>query len=131
MAFIMKHWGWFFFAFIFLCLIVGLASDVGKKPDAYEPYPKMYNRNGLMNKQMKIYCDTLTPTTGNGQTIDISAVGFTNVCNAIVTAQRNTSTLGQIPMACIKSISTTSIAVNIIEPNMSLVTILGSGVLLG
>lgn len=131
MAFIMKHWGWFFFAFIFLCLIAGLASDWNKKPDAYQPYPKMYNRSGVLLRQMRIFCDTIIPTTGNGQTVDISAAGFSTICNAVVTAQKNTATLSDIPLVSVKNCTTTTLTVNIINPNMSLVTLLGSGVLLG
>lgn len=119
--------------FILVLLVTGLASDIFKKvsPESYNPYPKVYNRNGPIIQRMKLYCDTLVPTTSSGQSINISAAGFTSVCNVVVTPMRNTSTIDELPIIALKTISTTAVTVNMIEPNTSIVSILGSGVLLG
>lgn len=74
---------------------------------------------------------TVSPSTGNGYSIDISGVGFTNVIGYSVEAIKNTATPTSAPKVSIKSISSTAIVVNIIEGNSSTVNILGSLVLLG
>jgi len=136
MAFVKKYIGFFLLIFVFVLLMVGLGSDYNTKSPqkgvAYNPYAvSMYNRSGQVNQQMKVLCDTLTPSTATSQTISIASAGFTKILSATVTAARNTTTIGSMPLATIQSCTTSTLTVNIIDPNMSLITILGSGVLLG
>lgn len=74
---------------------------------------------------------TVSPLTGNGHAVDISGLGFNNIISVHATAIKNTATATSVPNVAIKSISTSSIVLNIVEGNSSLVTLLGSGVLLG
>lgn len=79
----------------------------------------------------RIYADTITPTTGNGFVIDISAAGFTTMPRVQVSAMRNTGTVTSVPNVAVKSISTTQVVVNITEGNTATVNILGNIILLG
>ena len=79
----------------------------------------------------RIYADTITPTTGNGFSIDISAAGFSTIPRVQVLPMRNTATVTSVPNVAVKSISTTTIVVNITEGNPNTVNILGSIVTLG
>lgn len=74
---------------------------------------------------------TVTPTTGNGYSINISGAGLTNLVGYTITPVKNTSTATSVPKIAIKSKSSSAIVVNIIEGNNNTVNILGSLVLLG
>lgn len=74
---------------------------------------------------------TVTPTTGNGYSIDISGVGLSNLVGYSIVPIKSTATATSVPKIAIKSESTSAIVVNIIEGNASTVNILGSLVLLG
>ena len=96
-------------------------------------YPiSFFNHNGQFQTDgMKVYCDTLTPTTAVGQSIDISAAGFSSITTAQVIALRATGSADASPQVSINTITTTSLTVNITQANASLVTILGLNVLQG
>ena len=112
---------------IFICIskIVSWANNSNS-------YPVYYDRVGQLNStQVKILCDTITPTTANGFSIDISSPGF-NVIKAVsILPQLNTATLGSMPIIEIKSISTTTLVVNILTENSGTISILGTPVLSG
>lgn len=74
---------------------------------------------------------TVSPSTGNGYSIDISGVGLTNLLGYSITPIKNTATPTSAPKLSVKSESNTAIVVNIIEGNASTINILGSLVLLG
>lgn len=90
-----------------------------------------YNAAGRVNQRMKVWSDVVTPSTANGYSVDISSAGFGTVVYVNAIPIRNTSTTTSVPNCAVKSISTTAIVFNIVEGNSSLVTLLGSGVLLG
>lgn len=113
--------------------IVGSFSFRGIKDFNKTYYPiSFFNHNGQFQTDgMKVYCDTLTPTTASGMAIDISAAGFTTITTAQVIALENVATADASPQVSIKTISNTSLTVNITQANSSLVSILGLNVLQG
>ena len=79
----------------------------------------------------KVAMGTVTPSTGNGYSIDISGVGFSNVLGYEIMSVKSTASATSVPKVSVKSVSNTAIVVNIIEGNANTVNILGSLVLLG
>lgn len=69
----------------------------------------------------------VTPNTGNGYSINISGVGFTNVLSCSVIPIKNATSAPACPKVSIKSISNTAVVVNITEGN----DLLQLGLLLG
>lgn len=92
---------------------------------------RIYNSSGLVNQAVRMWCDTVTPSTSNGYSINISSAGFTRVLAANVIAIRNTTTAATVPNAAIKTMSTTAITVNVVEDNPATISILGISVLSG
>lgn len=88
--------------------------------------PIYYNRSGAVSVT-KIFTDTITPTTGNGYSVNISAAGFTNIISANATTIFNTSTPTSIHSVEVKSITSSAVVLNIIQQNVT--TILGINVL--
>lgn len=86
-----------------------------------------YNGSGHIIQKIKEWTAIVTPTTGNGYSIDISAAGFSTILSANVTTQFNTGTATSLHVVEIKSISTTAIVVNILQQNVT--SILGIDVL--
>lgn len=100
--------------------------------ERFNSNPVFFDKNGqCTTNQIKIWGDTVVPTTSNGYTIDYSSAGFSTVKRVIITPQLNTATIGSMPLAVIKNFSTTSATVNILTQNNSTVTILGINVLSG
>lgn len=98
----------------------------------YNSYPIFYDHNGqLASKNVKIFCDTVTPSTANGYSIDISSAGFTTIKGVTITAQNNTATIASMPIVVIKSITSSAIVVNILTQNNATTTIVGITVLSG
>lgn len=97
---------------------------------AYEPV-SFYTRNGKINRLIKVFSDTITPSTANGYSLDISSAGFNTVLSVNAIAVRNTATSTSVANVGVKTMSTTSIVFNSTEGNSSLINILGSNVLLG
>lgn len=113
-----------------ICAIVGVLGYVGFIKS--NSYPVFYDKNGqLTGNQVKIWGDTVVPTTANGYTIDYSSAGFTTVKEITVTPQLNTNTIGSMPILVIKSFTNTSCVVNILTQNNAVVSILGINVLSG
>lgn len=97
----------------------------------YNSYPVYFTHSGQMQgNTVRIYADTVSPTSAT-YSIDISAVGYTGVLSCNVVASNNTSSIGSMPIAVIKTVSPTAIVVNILQSNTSLVSILGLNVLQG
>ncbi len=93
--------------------------------------PTNTNLSGSAVSITKQVFGTVTPTTGNGYSINISGAGLTNLIAYSIIPVKNTSTATSVPKIAVKSESTSSIVVNIIEGNNNTVNILGSVVLLG
>ena len=115
-----------------LIILIGIVVYMGsfEKPPAYTPV-MFYNKNGIINKISKIFTDTLTASTGNAYSVDISAAGFANISSINIMAERNTGTATSVPNVAIKSFTNSAVVVNVIEGNGTLVTILGLSVLSG
>lgn len=114
---------------ITILAVIAIAIGILK---THNSYPVFYDKNGqLTANQIKIWGDTVTPTTANAYSIDISSAGFSVLKSVTVTPQFNTSTIGSMPIVVIKSISTTTVVVNILTQNNATVTILGINVLSG
>lgn len=111
-----------------LALVIVILGVLGLR----NSYPVFYDKNGQINaNQIKIWGDTVTPTTANGYSIDISSAGLSVLKSVTVTPQFNTATIGSMPIVVIKSQSPTAIVVNILTQNSATITILGISVLSG
>lgn len=105
-------------------IIISIAAG-----NSYDPI-KFYNRTAQVSGLKKMFIDTfLVTTTGDAFTVNISSAGFSHVFSAAAIPMRNTSTLTQIAVSNLKSISTTSAVFNIVQPTSTSVTILGISVL--
>lgn len=75
-----------------------------------------YNQSGQV-AVIKSMCFTVSASTSNGLSIDISQAGFTSILGYSVMAIRNTSNASASPNVSVKSVSNTAIVVNIVEAN--------------
>ena len=90
-----------------------------------------FNAAGAFPVPTKKWIALVTPTTGNGYSIDISSAGFSSIVNVQVIAVKNTATVTSAPNVSIKTVSTSAIVVNITEGSTNLVTLLSTSVLSG
>ena len=95
---------------------------------AYDPPTQFYTHNGLLQKRMKVFVDTASITSAT-QTFDISAAGFTQIGAISVQPELNTANASNMPLADIKSYTTTSVVANFVQSNTTAVSILGVNVL--
>jgi len=75
-----------------------------------------------------IIADTVvTPTTGNGYSVDISRFGFTNTASMNVQIQvfNNTNTVTSMPIVSGKTFTSTSVTFNTVFSNSQTISILG------
>jgi len=87
---------------------------------------KVFNHSGLVTiKPYKIYTDTVTATTGNGYSIDISAAGFTKVLAVQVQPEFSTTDANTVPSTAIKSWTNSAVTVNVVNQNRIFVSLLG------
>ncbi len=116
---------------LILMFAIGLIFSFDKHhPHAYDPI-KFYNRNGLSAPVSKIYLDTFNVSSSSGYSVDISGAGFTSIKGAQAVAMKNSATATSVPNISVKTVSTSSVVLNITEGNGSLINLLGSNVLLG
>ncbi len=92
--------------------------------------PTNYNSSGVIPINKKWY-GLVSPSTGNGYSVDISSAGFTSVTSVMAIGIKNTATATSTPQVAVKSVSTTAVVLNITEASASVVTILGISVLSG
>ena len=85
---------------------------------------RVYNGSGQVNQSIKIWTDVLTPTTGNGYSVDISSAGFGTVLSVMAISEFSTGTTTTMRNAEIKSYSTSAVVVNIAVPNATVVSLL-------
>lgn len=111
-------------AFMFLTLLFFFKENK-------ETQVKIYNRNGIISREIRLWLDTITVSSSNAFSVDISSAGFSGVMAVYASAIKNTSSVSSVPFCQVKTIGTSSIVVNLIEQNSSTVNILGSLVLLG
>lgn len=86
-----------------------------------------YNGSGRVYQRMKIFCDEITPSSASGN-INISSAGFSTILSVHVTAYKSGVTYGIDANA---TTTLTSVSYTLTQPNTTLVSILGNGVLLG
>lgn len=110
--------------------ILFVTGIIAWSPKSYTPV-RFYNSAGEMRNTMRIFADTITPNTSNGYSMDISAAGFTRILSVNAIASRNTATATSVANVGVKTWTNSSIVFNSTEGNASLVTLLGSSVLLG
>lgn len=79
----------------------------------------------------KAWSKLIDITTANGQTVDISSAGFTQIINYFVTTMRDVATAEQTADVKIKSVSLTQVVLNTTTPNIATVQILGINVMAG
>lgn len=109
-------------------LVVLSFIGIGK----FNSYPIFYNHSGQCTaKTVRIYSDTTTPTTSNGFSIDISSAGFSSISSVGINPVLNTATIANMPIVVVKSISNTTIVVNLLTQNNATVSILSINVLSG
>lgn len=113
-------------------LLVGVILFAGKPSSnvAYDPL-YFYDHLARINRPMKIWVDTITPSTSNGYSLDISSAAFSKIMSISAIAGRNTATATSVANVGVKSYTTTAVVFNSTEGNASLVNVLGSNVLLG
>lgn len=92
-----------------------ISNALATVPDSIQ----VYRLNGaVVNQKIKMLCDTITVTgSASGFTIDISALGFTQIFTHQVVAVRNTSSASASPNVSVKSWTNTSLVLNIVEDN--------------
>ncbi len=104
----------------------GAYSDLTGKPSLISDY----GPSGAISVT-KRWVGSVTPSTGNGYSIDISSAGFSNIVSVSVVGVKNTNSTYLSPQVSVKSKSTSAIVVNITEANAATVSILGINVLSG
>lgn len=108
----------------------GSYNDLSNQPSIPTP-ATYYNASGSMSAPTKVWMGTVTPTTGNGYSINISSAGFSTILGYQVIVNKNNSTANSSANVSVKSVSTSALVVNIVEGNASTTTILGINVLSG
>lgn len=91
-----------------------------------------YGNSKISTAPLKYYDTTITnPSTSSGLSIGIGHVGFTSNPTVMVIGMRNTTDAATAPQASLKSVSTSTIILNVTEGNTSTINILGNIVPLG
>lgn len=124
-ALVFKRISYFFASVIVIfafCIVFVYA-----KPE-YNPVVRYYTSSGIINQPTRVWDGVITPTTGAGQTVDISSAGFSSINSVSITPANNTSTVTSMPFVCIKSYTTSQITVNVLTSNNQTISILGANV---
>jgi len=88
-------------------------------PNNSNVQPQFYTSSGMVSQQIKVWNGIVTPSTGSGQTVDISSAGFSTILNVQAQVESNTASATSVPLVSIKSYTTTSVVTNIIVSNNS------------
>lgn len=110
--------------------VIGSIAFKDNDTSAYDPI-KFYNRVGAFRKPMKVFIDSFPVSSASGGSLDISGASFSVISSISAVAMKNTGTSTSVSNVGIKSYTNSAVVLNCTEGNGSLVTILGSGVLLG
>ena len=108
----------------------GSYTDLLNKPTIPSPIT-YYKSSGAQTTPIKVWIDTVTPSTANGHSIDISSAGFSTILGYNIIAVRNTATPTSVPNVAVKTISANTLVVNIVSGSALTQTILAATVLLG
>jgi len=95
----------------------------------YDPLkPRYFTTGSEITRRQPLQFDAiLTPSTAT-QAIDYSNAGFATITSITITPENNTGTVTSMPLASIKTWSTTGCTVNILQSNSQVVSILGATV---
>lgn len=99
-------------------------SAILNKPSSFDSI-KLYNSSGQVNRRIKIWAETITPSTGNGLSVDISSAGFSTILSVHAVSEYTSGTTSTMRNVELKSISTSAIVVNIAQPNATAIALLG------
>lgn len=94
-------------------------------PATFRDSVEYYGSAGRINQKIKVWSGIVTPTTGNGFNVDISAAGFGTILNVQAQAVNSTAIAASVPIVTVKSYTTTQVSLNIIQSNSQLLSILG------
>lgn len=83
---------------------------------------------GANHNKIYIWSDIVVPTTGNGFTFSVADAAFTTITNIQLTVENNTSSVATIPIATVKSYTSSAITVNLVVSGSTLVSLLGTTV---
>lgn len=101
---------------------------------AYTP-TQFYDATGNITasyfSDLKVWIGKVVPTTANGFTVDISSAGFTDIKTVTVLPMKNTASANDMPTVAIKTLTNTSLSLNIRQGNNATVQIAGMSVLSG
>lgn len=75
---------------------------------------RIYTSGGLQSN-LKVWTGRQQSTASSTVTFDISSAGFSTIISIQATAERNTSTLGDVPLANVRSYTTSSVVVQLVE----------------
>src|SRR5262245_57767116 len=106
-------------------VFAGIAWFGNKKEQNYSHLPiRVFRMSGEVPLgATKIFADTIRCGTGNSMSIDLSVAGFQTIPRVQVTPIRNTANPLLVPNVSIKSVSTTTLVINVTE--VSATTVLG------
>ncbi len=90
-----------------------------------------YDNTGIIAPPTKNWIKIVTPSTSNGYSIDISSAGFSSIIGIKILTIKNNSTANLSSNVSVKTWTTSSVVVNIVEGNANTVSILGINVLSG
>lgn len=95
----------------------------------YDPLkPRYFTSGGEIARKQPLQFDAILTPTGAAQSIDYSIAGFATITSITITPENNTSTVTSMPLASIKTWSTTSCTVNILQSNVQAISVLGTSV---
>lgn len=86
--------------------------------------PKIYTASGLQAAQEKRWYGIITPTTGTGQSVDISSAGFSGINTVQLTPFLNTTTVTSIPIISGKTYTNTAVTFNLVTSNSGIIGLL-------
>jgi hypothetical protein len=96
---------------------------------SYNPDTLYFNRAGQIKKQMRVFADTVQPTSASGFNLDVSAAGFTQIVTIQCNPELNTATAGSMPQVSVKSWTPTSVSTNYTQANTQVISLLGVNVI--
>ncbi|MCL9770430.1 hypothetical protein NAT47_08370 [Flavobacterium sp. HXWNR69] len=86
---------------------------------------KSFNSSGAITNQIKKWYGTVTGSTADGQSINISSAGFTTILSVHISPVNNVNN-EKGAIAQVKSVSTTAIVVNMLQSKTTAVLLGGS-----
>lgn len=108
-------------------MAIAIVSLVAAKTE-YNPVVSFFTSAGQIRQPTRVWDGIITPSTGNGQVIDISSAGFSSINSITITPANNTTSVTAMPLVAIKSYTSSQVVINILASNNQLVSVLGTTV---